>query len=71
MVYGLAIITVYVILVLFKQGGLIIRGLKEFYEINHLQSDYWWMVIIISLACSIGLFIIQRLRSLIVWKEWR
>jgi cation-transporting P-type ATPase E len=71
LIYGSAILTIYVFLILIKQGGIIIRGLKSFYEISQLQSDYWWTVVIISLASSIGLFLIQKIRNRLVWNEWR
>ncbi|HEY5123147.1 MAG TPA: HAD-IC family P-type ATPase [Ignavibacteria bacterium] len=68
LVYGLAIIFVFVVLMLIKSDTGLFGILKIFYEINYIDKVYWLPAILVSIVFSISLFYIQKVREWIIHK---
>ncbi|HEX8847699.1 MAG TPA: HAD-IC family P-type ATPase [Pyrinomonadaceae bacterium] len=69
LLYGLAILTIYIFLAAVNIDFLPLNGLKKFYEIEYLDSRYWGLVAAISIASAVSLFLVQKLRERII-ERW-
>ena len=67
MLYGLAILGVYFVLLASNTDFFLLKGLKLFYEINYLEFRYWPAVALIGLTSAALLFIAQRVRERIIF----
>jgi cation-transporting ATPase E len=63
LLYGVAILAVYVFLAASQIDFFLLRWLKIFYEINYLDSRYWGAVALIGLTSAVLLFFTQKLRE--------
>lgn len=71
LLYGIGILAGYIFLAAIKLDFTPLNWLKEFYEIEYLDTRYWGVVAAISIASAILLFIAQKLRERIIerWPE--
>lgn len=66
LLFGVAFLCVYFVLLASNSDFFLLKGLKIFYEINYLNFRYWPAVALIGLTSAALLFIAQRLRERIV-----
>jgi cation-transporting ATPase E len=66
LLYGLLILTIYVILMIIRTETGFVGILKIFYEIKYFDSEYWITALSVSIIFSILLFFIQKLREKII-----
>ncbi|MDT5123893.1 MAG: cation-transporting P-type ATPase [Acidobacteriota bacterium] len=69
LLYGIGILAGYIFLATIKIDFFLLNWLRKLYEIEYLDSRYWGVVAIISLASAILLFIVQKLRERII-ERW-
>jgi len=63
MFYASGLVLLYSFLAITNIDFVIIRWIKLFYEISYLKSEYWAIVVMISLISSAALILIQMLRQ--------
>lgn len=68
LIYGLGIIALFVFLATTTLDVFPLDILKIFYEIQLLDSRFWSLVAIISVCCAAALFIVQRVREVVIKK---
>lgn len=68
LLYGIGILAGYILLAAVKVDFFPLNWLKQFYEIEYLESRYWNVVALISIASAVLLFIVQKLRERIIEK---
>jgi cation-transporting ATPase E len=68
LLYGIGILAGYIFLATIKIDFFLLNWLRKLYEIEYLDSRYWGVVAIISLASTVLLFIVQKLRERIIEK---
>ncbi|HMS65103.1 MAG TPA: HAD-IC family P-type ATPase, partial [Ignavibacteria bacterium] len=62
-IYGFAILLIYIFFSATQINSGIIEIVKTFYEIDYVRKDLWPLIMIISLISSIVLFVIQKYRA--------
>jgi len=68
LLYGIGILAGYIFLATIKIDFFLLNWLRKLYEIEYLDSRYWGVVAVISLASTVLLFIVQKLRERIIEK---
>ena len=68
LLFGLAFLCVYFILLASNTDFFLLKGLKLFYEINYLEFRYWPAVALIGLTSAALLFVAQRLRERVIMR---
>jgi cation-transporting ATPase E len=66
LLYGIGLLAIYTFLAASRIDFFLLNGLKEFYEINYLDSRYWAIVAMIGLASATLLFFAQKLREKLI-----
>jgi cation-transporting P-type ATPase E len=62
LLYGILLLVIYIFLATTRIPFSFIKLLKIFYEIKYINPEHWWTIIIISLASSVLLLIIHKIR---------
>lgn len=66
LLYGFLILALYIFFAATRINSWIILLIKDFYEIDYVRPELWWLIMTISLISSIVLFLAQKLRAKLV-----
>ena len=68
LIYGLMILVIFLLISIIRTDFIIIKLIKEFYEIINLPFNVWIVTLSVSLICAIVLFTIQVFRKKVMAK---
>jgi cation-transporting ATPase E len=68
LIYGLLILVVFLLAAIIRSDFIILKAIREFYEIINLPFDYWVLTLSISAISAIVLFTAQILRKRVIGK---
>jgi hypothetical protein len=63
LVYGLLILLVFLLAAIIRSDFIILKAVREFYEIINLPLEYWLLTLTVSILSAGVLFTAQRLRK--------
>ena len=66
LVYGLIILMVFLVTAIIRSDFIVLKVIREFYELINLPFDYWILTLGISTVSAVVLFVVQMLRKKIM-----